>query len=276
MKIIFIQVPLLVLIQMLISDIQSMNLRPCKSSFIHQILDQFGIQIVSTKKCAHLVWLLFLTWSQKSSSATFLSFMAWGNSVPRFACPPKYLSIDELKQSALLRVLRNQGGGQFLMRKDLLFCKSFNSLKINQRLVLSVDDLACETKNINKLTLRCINFRAKTEHWNLKVLFCYLGWTSKYFVYFHLKRCMEYIFDACSLRVQASELLCIEERFRECFQTLRWSFVLNQLYCVLSYFEKEEKVKMSRENDENQGKRNVESIRTEHESFESEVKRLKT
>ena len=33
---------------------------------------------------------------------------------------------------------------------------------------------------------------------------------------------------------------------------------------------------MSRENDKNQGKRNVESIRTEHESFESEVKRLKT
>ena len=33
---------------------------------------------------------------------------------------------------------------------------------------------------------------------------------------------------------------------------------------------------MSRENDKNQGKRNVESIRTEHESFESIVKRLKT
>ena len=85
MKIVFIQVSLLVLIQMLISDIQSMNLRACKSSFFHQIRHQFRFQIVSTKNCAHLVWLLFLTWSQKSSSATFLSFMAWGNLVVSLA-----------------------------------------------------------------------------------------------------------------------------------------------------------------------------------------------
>ena len=133
MKIVFIQVSLLVLIQMLISDIQSMNLRACKSSFVHQIHDQFRFQIVSTKNCAHLVWLLFLTWSQKSSSATFLSFIAWGNLVVSLAllalALPSQIPVDiSTKAVCSAKGLTQPRWSIFNEKRSSPLCKSFKSL----------------------------------------------------------------------------------------------------------------------------------------------------